>query len=748
MVSYPHDGSTAQRVLDALEPFKLKQETSHQYRCNSPFRDDSDSMGFALTIDDGEHGAYYDHARDEKGSLYDLAQRLGIPSGTERISVESTKRRYANAEDYARAHGITVAELYSAQITETTLEGHLALAIWTATGTRYRFLDGKNPPYTSPRGYKRCWYGLPLAIARATSARQSLVLCNGEISTVVGQHYGLAATCITSGEKPAIPPNLLIELKQSYTGPLIVALDCDKAGRDAAHGIIAQLRGEGFQVTAVDLGLSDGGDLADFCRLYEQNSYTHLQELSPLEDAVQETASPRRDADLSDAADCWQKMNPDIAWDDANQTWRRWNGLFWQDNTKPTELDRLTEDALRSVGLRVTSANRLDTVLRLVQSRCSRDFTAKPGLINFRNGTFGVLKKSLQSHSKVDNLITCLPFDYAPGRFDQIARWLINSIPDAWGRCAYMVHIGLALCGDVGQHKALVLWGPPRSGKTTALALAQKATGQPMMSFAHQVLFEGTSHGGDSRAQWRHRPVVCLDEWPEDALRDCTSEEFMKGMIAHSGVTVREMYYSEDTDNRWCAKLMFATNNMPQFKDPSGALMRRLMFISFPTSLPDASLDPDLPLKFEPELPGFVAACIDLAQHALDLNVYPESDAMRELRDRIECNSDGLKLWIRDECEFDPEGWTPSAELYSAYRSYSGENGLATMSHENMSKALLNRYGQLKSLPKNIQGKTKRGMLGIRLHGDKETRASAEPVISSEQEGDRWLPIVQNMCNW
>ena len=91
--SNSHD-TTAKRVLDALQPYRLAQDSPGQYRCDSPFRADSDSNGFCVTIaDDGEYGAYYDQVTGERGSLYDLAKRLGITL-PERIPVEDTKRSY------------------------------------------------------------------------------------------------------------------------------------------------------------------------------------------------------------------------------------------------------------------------------------------------------------------------------------------------------------------------------------------------------------------------------------------------------------------------------------------------------------------------------------------------------------------------------------------------------------------------------------------------------------------------------
>lgn len=82
--------NTAERVLRALEPYKLKKTGPDQYRCNSPFRSGSDSQAFTLTISGPEHGGWHDFPAGESGSLYELADRLGIETG--RHDVADSKR--------------------------------------------------------------------------------------------------------------------------------------------------------------------------------------------------------------------------------------------------------------------------------------------------------------------------------------------------------------------------------------------------------------------------------------------------------------------------------------------------------------------------------------------------------------------------------------------------------------------------------------------------------------------------------
>jgi len=278
-------------VLQAIESTGAKLKNRNGvWRGNSPLRTGSDSNAFTIKVDvDGMDGVFKDHVSGDSGNFYQLASLLGVQLEDKNpIQVESTRREYSNLEDYAQAHGVSGEVFAKARWECVTQYGRPALKFPTATGNRYRFLDGiatgDKPLYMHDKGTTTCFYGLNKAIAMADNGEYgSLVFCNGEASTVVAQHYGIPAFCQTSGEKP-IQDNLLKELKDAWQGRIIIALDCDKTGRDVSVQINKQIPNS----VIVDLGLSKGGDLADLCKLHEQTTYQALLDLvarQPKQDA-------------------------------------------------------------------------------------------------------------------------------------------------------------------------------------------------------------------------------------------------------------------------------------------------------------------------------------------------------------------------------------------------------------------------------------------------------------------------------
>lgn len=282
---------TATQILAALEAYDLKSGRDGYYTCNSPLRPGSNSHAFQLHIINEEHGGYIDFARQgeaaSKGSLYKLAKALKIEL-PEREPAMVTKREYTGLADYAAAHYSTAEVFAAAGWKECTKNYRRALSFPTTGGMRYRYLDGDNKRrFDFDTGGKASWYGFKLALPQAAETGQPLIFANGEPSVVVAQSYGLPAVAVTSGEKDAIKPDLLAQLVKDYPPgeddhEIIIATDCDTQGRLAAPGLVACLRAAGYKTHAVDLMLTDGGDLADFCGLHQESAYADFCKLPEL----------------------------------------------------------------------------------------------------------------------------------------------------------------------------------------------------------------------------------------------------------------------------------------------------------------------------------------------------------------------------------------------------------------------------------------------------------------------------------
>ena len=125
------------------------------------------------------------------------------------------------------------------------------------------------------------WFGLKKAQERSVTEHigKTLVLCNGQTSTMIAHEHGVPAFCKTDGEN-IIPRWLLPELIALLSSgwKLYIALDCDNDGKGhkIAVKIITQLHQ--YRPVFIDFGRDDGFDLADFCIKHQDKSWVKLQE--------------------------------------------------------------------------------------------------------------------------------------------------------------------------------------------------------------------------------------------------------------------------------------------------------------------------------------------------------------------------------------------------------------------------------------------------------------------------------------
>ncbi|MDP9315428.1 MAG: hypothetical protein M3R24_31970, partial [Chloroflexota bacterium] len=376
-----------------------------------------------------------------------------------------------------------------------------------------------------------------------------------------------------------------------------------------------------------------------------KDSMSHLR--SHIESGGTQGSRSTSKPDLLDAAELWASLNEaHLAYDIEANVWRMFVNTHWGEVHK-TQLDEVATTVLRQIGLPVSTASRLDGLIRVAAMKCTRLFPLQAHLINFQNGTLDLNSMELRSHGEGDGLVYCLPYDFYPGSHPRIDAFLADTLPDKSAVASFKTHVGLALRGDTSMHVVSTVTGPPRVGKTTLLRLSNLICGQSSSEFAGPSLFCRDVEGKRSRAMWNARRITCIDEFPTEALKD---EEVFKIMAAHGGVEMRRMNKDEETNNQWRPKLLLATNQIPHIRDISGAIGERLVILR--TRDKRSNGKPDLKLidALSAELGAFAATCIAYAGAALQAGGYPKSRSMLTAVQKMLLHGNPLRTFLEERC--------------------------------------------------------------------------------------------------
>jgi phage/plasmid-associated DNA primase len=326
----------------------------------------------------------------------------------------------------------------------------------------------------------------------------------------------------------------------------------------------------------------------------------------------------------------------------------------------------------------------------------------------------------LREHRREDNLTSALNYAYSPGPHPNIDYFLRSTVPDPGGQAVIMAHIGLAILRDMRHRHALVLIGPPNSGKTVMLRLILATCGQSPTNFAPAAIFFEGQEGDRKRASWGCDRMAAIDELPSAAL---SGESLPKAMMAHSGVPMRQMYAEDKRENQWLPKITMTSNDDPRIRDQSRAMMSRLLFVDCPVSRRekrrDEAFDPaihvDMKLgdRLVEEVPAFAVTCIHAGVEAQRTEAYPVSEAMEARASQIARDGDSIKAFVEDCCTLAPEAFTHGDDLFEIYATYCSHADLTSSKKPEFRKGLLASFPAVRPHKKRIAGRGENPLSGF-----------------------------------
>jgi putative DNA primase/helicase len=668
------------------------------------------------------------------------------------------KPRYDSLAEYAQAHGLDVVLLAAWGWQETRHNGHLCFTYPTTGGTRRRYADetAAGRKYDSPVGYHPCWYGLAEAVALAAEIG-TLVLTNGEISTIAAQARGIPACAVTSGEKTSIPPELLEELRSAWDGPVLIALDCDATGRRCAAGQHQQLTRAGIEVRAVDLGGSDGFDLADFCRLYDDHAVgdlfscpdlpsaaitTSAMHLSP--GGTQEQPNP---TDMGNGIRFIRLFGETVRYVHTWGAWYIWNGSHWaKDETNA--IHRMARQVVRSIyaeasrtessdtrknlgrwALSCESVGRIAAMIEMAKSeeQISAEhtlFDKEPWLLNCKNGTINLRTGELRRHDPADYLTKRIEIDYdSSAHAPTWERFLARITNGDTALADYLQRaIGYTLTGDTSEQCLFFLHGDGSNGKSTFFNAVMPLLGPYYGKLHASSLLKRQNEGGvpnDIAALMGIRMVVSSEmannQFDEEKVKDLTGNEPVSARF------MRAEWFRFTPE----FKIWLYGNTKPRIRGMDHGIWRRIRLIPFTATIPDSEKDPQLSAKLRNELPGILAwavrGCLEWQRTGL---ITPE--CVRVATEGYRDEMDTIGAFLSECCVINPKAYTPMGELYNAYTSWCEKSGERALAKKNLGLELDKRGYHSERTRKGFN-RHGIGLLSMHDSGERDPCAVCDP---------------------
>lgn len=229
-----------------------------------------------------------------------------------------------------------------------------------------------------------------------------------------------------------------------------------------------------------------------------------------------------------------------------------------------------------------------------------------------------------------------------------------------------------------------------------------------------------------------HKKLLCL--MGETNFSTITKTEKLKRLCGQDPVGFEYKGKNAFDDINY-AKIVIATNALPQTNDRTKGFYRRWLIIDFPNEFKEGG---DI-LKTIPliEYSNLARKCVGLLAKLVSKNSFSFEGSVEERQVEYEKHSNPMKQFIKDFYVSDPNGLIPFFEFFEDFGTYLSSKGLRVMSKREVSDQLENLgYSTDKRHPPHNQNTTWVYVMGIykssgMLTSDtKDTKDTPIPVSS------------------
>ena len=252
----------------------------------------------------------------------------------------------------------------------------------------------------------------------------------------------------------------------------------------------------------------------------------------------------------------------------ADKIWA-WYGTKWVGG------DYAVKHALLQIENRLSSVQRKEIADRASDSLLESYENSDPDLLWMSNCILNM--RTLETIPLTPEIFstTQLPWDWDPNAYDKEMDEFLQSISDDDNAVRAVIEemIGYCFTTSVFAQKAFILTGDKSNGKSTLLAVLRAMIG---------VYNYSTLDLKDLDNQFRLANIVGKMVNLGSDISDMYLEDIsiFKKIVTGDALTV-EFKHQNSFNHIPCAKMIFSANQIPQFRDPTGAGMRRLVIIPF-----------------------------------------------------------------------------------------------------------------------------------------------------------------------
>lgn len=324
----------------------------------------------------------------------------------------------------------------------------------------------------------------------------------------------------------------------------------------------------------------------------------------------------------------------------------------------------------------LTSRQR-DEVLKYLRLLCteeSQGIKLNLNLIAFKNGIYNLDTDTLEPFSPEYIITNKIPWNYNPYAESQLVDHVLDRLSCGDKSIRYVIEEVAGSClyrsGTLGGGKGTVLVGDKSNGKSTLIHMIQSMLGEENYSvldlkelgdrFSTQMLLGKLANLGDDISDMDIKDVSVLKK----VITGETLKAEKKGQDAFKFTPYATHVYS--------------ANKIPRINDPTGAVLRRLLFIplngKFTSDSPDYNPNIRYELGKAEHMEYFIQCALDGLADVLKNNSYTTPEKSKKVMAAYEVENNPILSFIEEVGEESIINNT-TEDVYTRYKIFCNENG-------------------------------------------------------------------------
>jgi putative DNA primase/helicase len=293
-------------------------------------------------------------------------------------------------------------------------------------------------------------------------------------------------------------------------------------------------------------------------------------------------------------------------------------------------------------------------------------------MISCANGLLNLSMRRLTDHTPALFNVVTVPFDYDadPGEPVEWLRFLASIWDgDEDSITLLQEYFGYVLSGRTDIQKLLLLVGPTRSGKGTIARILTALIGR-LHTAAPTLAGLSTNFG---LSPLLGKPLAIISDARLGNIPSYTVVERLLSITGEDLLTI-DRKYREPWTGKLPTRFMILTNELPSFKDSSGAIANRLLILRMTESFlgrEDLTLEP----RLRPELPAILGWALEGLDRLTTNGRFTEPQSSRDAASLMMDMASPVSAFVRERCIRASSESVLVDDIYSAWKTWAEQNG-------------------------------------------------------------------------